>query len=821
MPAPVVIEFLLRGMPAIDRAFKSVEQAAAASDRAQTNIAQRGARQRQSAVEKEAQAKVRAMMKMDREVKRIHDKLTREAERAAQHELRVEERKEQAIIRAREKRSREVERRNERDARNAQRWAERQLQNEQRAAQRMEQVRQRREQREQHITERNADYDRRRFARSMAGHVVSGAARGVSQVAQTTARVGGMFAQLGGGFSVADAVQQRGNIEREAALLSNQAFIPNRTARPGAKAIMAQAKATSAATGMDMQDVIAGTRRFVNLTGNYQAAAANQEFFAKVAKATGAQVTDIAGTAGMLMAQNQGMKPEEMRETLLRVMMQANLGAVGVEDLARVGGKLTKTSANYSGSQTDTQRRLLGLAQVGITTGGNPAETQTMIAKLSSDAIKNRKNLESMMKAGGVTEKTFDEKGRIATTPEELLVNALQASGGRTDKLQGVFKERSIKLFQALQPKYFEYEQEAKDKGITKDADVRKYARDQTLKYIEGITAKSYGEENLNKDVEEVLASGSEQFEKAMRDLRTEVGEKLIPEFVKLIPTLKELTPMLVEALKVGVPAFIKLLKQVGDFAKAHEGIIKSIAANPVGAIIAANVGASIAQAGLAEVLRAGVARALAAQVGGQVVGQGVAGSTAAGVPMGTRVGAATGGSVLGYVGAGIALQGALAYNEGSRIAGDDKAAQDAIDRAAKGDATAVPNAIAAAQGRRGAGAATQATITDVSRMANYINPLAIAGMFASDYVTKQVTGKDPMAVQQSADYHNAGAELQTLGEAPKIIAAQQKVADESKALADALKENTAAVAAVARQNAGLPPGGAAAGTGIVQRPTK
>lgn len=819
MPAPVVIEFLLRGMPAVDRAFRSVEQAATASDRAVTNAAQRGARQRQQLAEREGRDKTRTVQRTQREVERAYQKMVKDVERAANRERQIEARKEKEIIRAREQRARAVERMQEREMRKAQQWAERQVQMEQRAAQRVEQIRANRARTEAQRDERETRYNRNRFARAMAGHVVSGASRGISQVARVTGQVGGMFTQLGGGFSIADSVKQRGNIEREAALLSNQAFMPGDERfgkRIDPKKLIAQAKATGAATGMDTEEVIKGTRKFVNLTGDIDMAQQNQEFFAKVAKATGADMSDIAGTAGMLFAQNKKMTPAAMRETLLQVMMQANQGAVGVEDLAKVGGKLTKTSAGYAGDQTETQRRLLGLAQIGITTGGSANETQTMIANLSADTLSKRKQVDKLTKAAGMGS-IFNEEGQITTTPDQLVTKMLEATGGNIGQIQSIYGKRSIKMFQAVQQPFLDAKHEAMKSGKTEKEASKIAAETVQRDIMDKVISRKYGEKDMEADVKAVLDSGSEQFDKSMRDLKTEVGEALIPEFKKLIPEVKKLTPAFVEALRLGLPAFVELLRAIAGFVSEHKKQIEFFARHPIGALIGGHIATSFAQAGLAEVLRAGFARVFAAQIGGQVVGSGAApAAMAAGMPAGARVGGTAAGSALGWIGAGVAAQGYLGYSEGSRIVGDDAKAQSAIDRAAAGDATAVPQAIADAQSRRTTGQGVQAVATDVSRIGNYFNPAAIASMFASDYLTEKITGKENAATAQSASYHSAGAELKTLANANQLVAEKQQQN------ADALRENTAALVAVAKAASGIggdKPGGPATSTGIAQRP--
>src|SRR5258708_32673997 len=74
MASPVVIDFLVRGMPDVSRAMRTVEQSAAAAERATTRIAQQQANQRQRLVDQEAKAKVRALEAAEKASRRMQDK---------------------------------------------------------------------------------------------------------------------------------------------------------------------------------------------------------------------------------------------------------------------------------------------------------------------------------------------------------------------------------------------------------------------------------------------------------------------------------------------------------------------------------------------------------------------------------------------------------------------------------------------------------------------------------------------------------------------------------------------------------------------------
>jgi hypothetical protein len=58
-------------------------------------------------------------------------------------------------------------------------------------------------------------------------------------------------------------------------------------------------------------------------------------------------------------------------------------------------------------------------------------------------------------------------------------------------------------------------------------------------------TGATMTEASLNRDFSAVMQSSAEKFESVVRELRTEVGDRLLPELVKLIPVLQQAVPEL------------------------------------------------------------------------------------------------------------------------------------------------------------------------------------------------------------------------------------------------------------------------------------
>lgn len=646
MPAPVVIDFILRGMPDVTRAFRTVEQAAAASARSQTTSAQRAMRERQSIVDREARDKVRAMLKVDRDVQRIQERAARDAAKAAQQRTRAEQREMQQMVREAEKAANarlRIEQRVDREMAAMRRRQERDRERVVRADERRSEQEARKK---ASIAAKDANREmasRETFRRGIGQGVVSGVTKGAGAVVSGARATAGMFAQLGGGFSIADSVARQGALERNAIALSNSAYIPGQNQRLDPKAIMAQSKIASAETGMDAGDLIEATKAYVAKSADVKGGMENMGFFGQIAKATDTSAQDVAKTAGILRVQNKNLGPEEMKQMLLDVIMQGKQGSVEFEDLAKVAGKVTRSSAAYGGNQADNQRKLLGLSQIAIRTAGNPNEAATVLSNISSDAAGHSKDIKAVLGEGA-----FNERGQIAKGPDEFIADVMEKTGGNLMKIQGMgFGQRSMKMFQALAPTF----NEAADAAGGTPEQRAKAGRAAITQDMGQIIGAKYSQENLGEDLKRVLAGGSEQMEKAMRELRTAVGEQLAPEMLKLVPVLRDSIPALQRLLS----SFVSMAEWASQnpfkaiFAIITASIAKEAASAAMGQAIGKALETSLGQKGglvmasgaiavtTASIIVETIATQQAAQVSRDVASSGTAFAQAAGVRTGDK----------------------------------------------------------------------------------------------------------------------------------------------------------------------------------------
>jgi hypothetical protein len=149
--------------------------------------------------------------------------------------------------------------------------------------------------------------------------------------------------QMGGGFTLADTVMGRSNIERSATLLANKAILPSGK-RATLEDVMPAVKSASIKTGHDQERILDAWSKYTDKTGDFARGKKQLEFMGKLSKATGADIGQVADTMGILRVQNKGLGDKEMQQLLLDTVMAGRKGSVDMPELARAAGKITKTS---------------------------------------------------------------------------------------------------------------------------------------------------------------------------------------------------------------------------------------------------------------------------------------------------------------------------------------------------------------------------------------------------------------------------------------------------------------------------------------------
>jgi hypothetical protein len=515
MPKPVRISFVAGGTREVQTALRSINQSLEAAERRRTRTTDRS-----------EQDRVKATDKAERARERIALRAEREQERLAKAEARAVAKGEQEKLREIERFARQRDRIQTRSAELAFKLADAEVRAEKRKQEEIRRIRERSD---------------RTFGRTFTG------GRGSSMGGRSEAGVGliGGLLTMGSGFVAADAIHRKFSLEKQSSLLANAAR--GEGAQRGD--IEARARAVSIKTGIDAAEIAGSMKAYFDKASDFQGAMENAPLFAKLAKASGADVGEVGKVAGMLRVQNPKLSPDEMKNLLLGIVGQGKAGAVDFAELASSAPVITSTSGMYGGKQSDNQRKLLGLSQVAIRTAGDAAEAATTVSRFGQDVASNA----SKMEAGGV--KVRDEKGGLLD-PAQIIANVLQQTKGDLGAAKHLgFGKESIKLLEAELPTF---------KAGGKEA---------VVKDIEKYEKAGYTPEELEKDFAEVMETSASKFEMATNKIALIVEERLAPYLDRFADKLPEILP----AIALTVDAFAWMAETAIDAGSAVAGFVKSI----------------------------------------------------------------------------------------------------------------------------------------------------------------------------------------------------------------------------------------------------
>jgi hypothetical protein len=603
---PVIIDFIARGIPDIQRALRTVEQATAAAERSSTRRAQQEATQRQRIADREAREKIRAMHKADQWHRQAQDRAVRETQRAATKETRARERAAREQIRLEERAAREVGRIKERAARDVERTLSREEAARNRAAARW--VHQ--EERRRFIQSRDEMRNRRRFAGAVGGAFAGGLASGAQRIGGLAMGAANMVGQLGGGFSIADSVARNARNAGELVDLLDAGTNPfSQNARNRARRDRGEVEgvldSTTTRYGLEREDAISGLRAWTSTTGDFDTGIKLLPKLAEMARAFGASLTDTTQAAANAAMQLDNIADgDEKAAKVLEIMRvvggQGKAGAVEVRDLATQMAKMVAASGQFEGDNVENIMRMGMLAQAARGGGGawSAASAATAITAFSSTFGKGARL--KAFEAEGV--EVFADKGRTKVrAPEQIIADALDKTKGDTKRMNDLFGSvmagRAVGKFADIYKKG--YTDTAGRELTGKDA-VLGWAHDMMKSTAMSEKDVTQAANNRTAELDAQMASQREQFDNAVR-------EKVIPALLKLVPEFEKLVPIVVDLNAKALPAFIDLIKTVADFADRNKDLINDIAAHPIGTILAAEVTRSVGQAMIGQIVANGI----------------------------------------------------------------------------------------------------------------------------------------------------------------------------------------------------------------------
>lgn len=762
-------------------------------------------RSRERLADREAKTRVRAMIRADREIKRIHDNALRESERSARQEEKIAERTANQRVRISEREQAAILREHTRRI-------------------------------NQETSERRAQ--RESFARGVGRGAVD-VGRGVASGLTTIGgRIGGvmkntvgMVTQLGGGFGIADSVQR---VSENAGKLED---ILNSAKNPGSKIVANQQRreasdvapaiaGTAIRFGMERKDIQAGLGDFTGITGDLETGMKLLPQMTELSRATGTSFADMANAAGNVGLAfddmtDSGAKAEKIMKVLRTVAGQGKAGNIEFRDQATQAAKVIASAGKFEGDNAENIEKLGALMQFSRGGGGawNAASAATAVTSFTGTFGKEARL--AAFESRGINVFADKEKTKIRA-PEELIADSLEKTGGNIPQMTALFGSvmgmRAVNKFSDIYSRA-----EKKEKGS---------GREEVLKEFKSMTkgvamSKEDVTEAANRRtgaVDAQMAAIREQFDEA-------VAQKIIPELLKLVPVIQDLVPKFVdlhartlppviEAIKKlapvadqlintfvdmhvrAMPAIVDLIKTFADFAEKNKGLIQDVAAHPVGALIGLEITKSFTEAALPALLKNLLTTAL--------------GGGGGGVPGGVTGGA---GGEAGLAGLGVAMQGAELYNtyslakdagERGRAKGDDLAA-----RMVRGEAGAQREFDEAKENSSGWRMALAGGELGRRALDAVVNPVGAAGQWLGDKAAGALGFGDSTTTAM------VGKTLESKAKVDEAVIEKDRIRDAMSAAVESGIRNGARAAFLGMGKPGTEAGGgppAAASEGLVQR---
>jgi hypothetical protein len=465
-------------------------------------------------------------------------------------------------------------------------------------------------------------------------------------------RYGALTAGMAGGFAMAGALEHHRSLDRDTRVLAIQASRATGGDVEGFRARFRDRAKALGARGEGAAAVVGGMRRYQALTGDPEGALNLAERFTDLATSSGAEIEDVAATAGeaMLLLQQRGLSGAaalgELDKILLNLTAQGAMGSIEFAEFAQVMGKVGASTAAFKDMPVaDIVSMMSAFGQISKRGGAaSGAEAATSLMRMADDMVKNADKFAKLRTASGkgIDVFTYDEVGGKKVrgglrNPLEVYADVLEATGGDIAKIQDLFGVRGAKAAKSVM-------------GIATNlggGDL-KAGIDAMRKEVERFQKAKLTPDQVRRDAELMRRGTDMQMSAAMEKFNIEVG------------------PAVARAMTQLIPAFQKLIPVVADAAEALADIVSWASENPydgIAALIAGLVAKDIAGAAIGAAIRA----AMVAQIGG-----GGAGAAASGTAKGLAPAAAAGGASLGTFVAGAAaslIGSASMYGQSGREA--------------------------------------------------------------------------------------------------------------------------------------------------------
>ncbi|WP_394849703.1 phage tail tape measure protein [Pendulispora brunnea] len=234
-------------------------------------------------------------------------------------------------------------------------------------------------------------------------------------------------------FGLSSHVQKNVELQSHTVNLSNQAYIEGADGAAGTRQdprdIEAEVRSVAAATASDTTKAVEGLEKFVAKTGDLETGRKIFREMAVLAKAMGADLSDMEDAAGDVANQlgNIPNKAAMISWVMKGVAAQGKIGAVEMRDLASQMAKVASSAGQIEGDPARNIKTLSALAQIARAEGGAANAWQaTTSVQAFVNTLKTPARAKAFQAATGKS--IYNEQGLIRD-PEEIIIEALRASG--------------------------------------------------------------------------------------------------------------------------------------------------------------------------------------------------------------------------------------------------------------------------------------------------------------------------------------------------------------------------------------------------------
>lgn len=523
--------------------FQQIADQARRANRTIADEARKAAKEEES-VWRNAQ---RELARMERETAQERKKAQRDAASAAKSAAKEEERAQREKFASIARMEREQTRTTEREAR------ERAKAEERAAKQAAAAWKRETEQARQHMAVRSRD---RAAAVDKLGGLAGGALLGagaagvrfgVSMLADM-AQGAGVRLDMGSHFAAASDLQTR------ATQLSNSAYMPGTAGANGRRqdprALMAQAYEVGNATGTAANEVMGGLQKFVGKTGDLESGRAVIADLAKLSKATGSNLEDMADAAADVSNQLGDVpdKGARVKDVMMAIAGQGKVGAVEIKDLANQMAKVAANATMMTGDASQNIKMLGAFAQESRAKGGSASATQAATSVASIFSVFSKGARLDAFKGLGV--ETADQKSGKLRKLDDILLDTLVASQrkghGDVNQVNRLFgstfaTEQARRGVRGFEKTFREAYAGAKGTEEEKIAAATKAYREE----LEHLMKVQMSETELNESFAASMKTGSSQaevFNNQLQQIAQDAQTKIGPALIALAPAVIKAT---------------------------------------------------------------------------------------------------------------------------------------------------------------------------------------------------------------------------------------------------------------------------------------